>query len=107
MTTNDELTTVMEFVAQDTSEFDLVEFMNHWPKKAADQRVALGMIVARSSREVKRLSHSHSRLWAVAITAVGVGSVSLLLHLKLSPVESLGGALVGVAASLLLKALSR
>ncbi len=107
MPDNDELTTVMDFVAHDTNEFDIVTFMDHWPKNAATQRVALGMIVARSGREVQRLSRSHARLWVVALIAVGTGTLSVMLHLQVSPIEAVSGAAVSVAGSLLLRALTR
>jgi hypothetical protein len=107
MPDSDELEAVLNFIAHDNGEFNMDTFMEHWPKKVAVQRVALGMIVVRSGREVQRLSKSHARLWVVALAAVGAGTLSLMLHLQLSPIEAIGGAIASVAGSLLLRALTR
>lgn len=107
MTDDEDMTAAIEFVANDTNDFDMAEFMERWPKKPATQLMVLGMLIARSSREIRKLTIGHSRLWVVALTAVGVGSLSLFLHLQMSPVEAFGGALASVAGSLLLKALTK
>jgi hypothetical protein len=86
---NGEIKAVMEFVASDDDQFDVSEFLKHWPAKVEDQRKIGVLISIRNARELKRVLATVNKTRITAIFALGIASYSLSSVLGLESEQSI------------------
>jgi hypothetical protein len=87
---NKNLGNILELVYKE----DIEAVLDNWPEDAQEQSILLAMMIARNSREIKKLP----RMWVLLIFSLGMGTAALTYTLGTDLViSSLSAIIVGIA----------